>query len=186
MILTVSEPKAEAERSYANLNLTDRQIDLFRQLVARKDELHGQPFFIAARGGDKTGFGIVQLSDSPIFAFGDFYDYVKAGLLAEIGQGVFILPGFGGVAFQGTGVLMTDLRTILDKLYEKHEQLRQRKVEGGDNTPTELLGESDDHQIAIDLIMQLIAAAAELRQELGQLNIHPDLKMHLGSILRGK
>jgi hypothetical protein len=171
------------------INLADRQIELFRQLVARKDELQGRPFFIAAQGDDLS-FGIVQLSNSPVFAFGDFYDYVKAGLLVEVSQGAFILPVFGEATaaqgFQKTGGLMTDLQTILLKLNEKREKLREREAEYGGNVPPEWLDESDDHQITIDLIKQLIEATAELRQELGRLNIGADLKAHLGSILGEK
>lgn len=175
------------------INLTDRQKDLFRQLVARKDELYGHPFHIAVLGSGTPGFYIVELPGGPIFELRDFNEYVKSGLLDQVGQGSYssyILTNLGEIAvannFQETGTLVTDLQAILLKLYENQEQLRGRQAKYGGNVPLELNNEIGDHQIAIGLTNQLYEAVANLRRELGRLNIGADLKARLESILGEK
>jgi hypothetical protein len=178
------------------INLTDRQKELLRQLVARKDELYGHPFNVVPLGGEKPGYSIPQLPGGPIFEFKDFNEYIKVGLLDQVRQGShssyssYTLTNLGEAAvandFQETGTLVTDLQAIVKKLRSNLNSLREREAKFGGNTPVELLNEIDDHKKAAGLIHQVIDATTELQQELESLTIDPDLKARLISILGEK
>ena len=56
----------------------------------------------------------------------------------------------------------------------------------GENPPVDLLNEIDDYRDALHLTKQLLASATGLQQDLGSLNIDPDLKVRLISILGEK
>jgi hypothetical protein len=64
--------------------------------------------------------------------------------------------------------------------------LREREAKYGGNVPVELLNEIGDHRNASRLIHQVIDAASALQQELDSLNIDPQLKARLLSILGEK
>lgn len=162
-------------------------------MVARKDELYGHPFHIAVLGGGNPGYYLVELPDGPTFELRDFNEYVKAGLLDEVNQSPYnsyTLTNFGEAAvandFQETGTLVVDLQLIIKKLQKSLNHSKEREAKYGGNAPPELWNEIEDHEKAIYLARQVLDAASEFQQELGSLNIDPDLKARLVSILGEK
>ncbi len=170
------------------INLTDRQKEAFRQLVARKDELHGNPFNLSRNVNARVC--VLQLDDGPEFEFKDFNEYVKAGLLDQYSHDSYILTNLGEAAvandFRETGILITDLKDILLKLYKNLNELRDREAKFGGQAPVELLNKIDDHKKATSLVHRLIDDASELQQELDSLNIADELKARLLSIFGEK